>query len=382
MFALRVPTAASIGFLAGLKGFTAAVIGGIGSIPGAMAGGLILGLAEAYTAGYVTTTWSDLAIFSRPDRLHAVPAERAVRPGGHQQGMSEPPRPDEQPAGPAIGQDEWVARHGERRAGRRARRQDRGAPARAPWYAWLILFVGRLLAAAARLRHRLRAPRRVRHGALHAARARPQRRRRLGRPARPRLRRVLRRRRLRYAMLDSDQLGVHLPTLVSIPLVVIIGARVGLPGRPALETPGGRLPGDRDAVLPADLPDGRDERRLDLRSQPDRRATDPAPSTPCTSSATTSSVQHQGIFAVSYLYVAIIVFAVVYAALHFVNHSRTGARGGRCARTARGRGDGHAGQPAQADGLQLRRRRRRPHRHIVRLAERECVPAHVLVPRC
>jgi branched-chain amino acid transport system permease protein len=64
MFALRVPTAASIGFLAGLKGFTAAVIGGIGSIPGAMVGGLILGLAEAYTAGYVTTTWSDLAIFS------------------------------------------------------------------------------------------------------------------------------------------------------------------------------------------------------------------------------------------------------------------------------------------------------------------------------
>ena len=48
----------------GLKGFTAAVIGGIGSIPGAMAGGLILGLAEAYTAGYWTTTWSDLAIFS------------------------------------------------------------------------------------------------------------------------------------------------------------------------------------------------------------------------------------------------------------------------------------------------------------------------------
>jgi branched-chain amino acid transport system permease protein len=64
MFALRVPTAASIGFLAGLKGFTAAVIGGIGSIPGAMAGGLILGLSEAYVAGYWTTTWSDLAIFS------------------------------------------------------------------------------------------------------------------------------------------------------------------------------------------------------------------------------------------------------------------------------------------------------------------------------
>ncbi len=36
------------------------------------------------------------------------------------------------------------------------------------------------------------------------------------------------------------------------------------------------------------------------------------------------AVEHQGIFAVSYLYVAIIVFAVVYTALHFVNQSRTG----------------------------------------------------------
>jgi branched-chain amino acid transport system permease protein len=64
MFALRVPTQVSIGFVAGLKGFTAAVIGGIGSIPGAMAGGLILGFAESYTQGYVTTKWSDLVVFS------------------------------------------------------------------------------------------------------------------------------------------------------------------------------------------------------------------------------------------------------------------------------------------------------------------------------
>ena len=58
-----VPTTVSIGFVSGLKGFTAAVIGGIGSVPGAMAGGLILGLAESYTAGYVSTKWSDLVVF-------------------------------------------------------------------------------------------------------------------------------------------------------------------------------------------------------------------------------------------------------------------------------------------------------------------------------
>ncbi|MDX6396854.1 MAG: branched-chain amino acid transport system permease protein [Gaiellaceae bacterium] len=61
---LRVPTTVAIGFVAGLKGFTAAVIGGIGSIPGAMAGGLILGFAESYAQGYISTKWSDLIVFS------------------------------------------------------------------------------------------------------------------------------------------------------------------------------------------------------------------------------------------------------------------------------------------------------------------------------
>ncbi len=64
LFALRVPTTVAIGFIAGLKGFTAAVIGGIGSIPGAMVGGLMLGFAESYTQGYISTKWSDLVVFS------------------------------------------------------------------------------------------------------------------------------------------------------------------------------------------------------------------------------------------------------------------------------------------------------------------------------
>ena len=52
-----------MGFLAGLKGFTAAVVGGIGSIPGAMLGGLLVGCAEAYAQGYANGNWSDLIVF-------------------------------------------------------------------------------------------------------------------------------------------------------------------------------------------------------------------------------------------------------------------------------------------------------------------------------
>ncbi|WP_026970711.1 high-affinity branched-chain amino acid ABC transporter permease LivH [Aliagarivorans marinus] len=52
-----------IGFMAGLKAFTAAVLGGIGSIPGAVLGGLLLGITEAITAGYFSTEYKDVVSF-------------------------------------------------------------------------------------------------------------------------------------------------------------------------------------------------------------------------------------------------------------------------------------------------------------------------------
>ena len=52
-----------MGFIAGLKAFTAAVLGGIGSLPGAMLGGLLLGMVEAFFSGYFSVEYKDVATF-------------------------------------------------------------------------------------------------------------------------------------------------------------------------------------------------------------------------------------------------------------------------------------------------------------------------------
>jgi len=52
-----------IGFAAGLRAFTAAVLGGIGNVPGAMLGGVVIGMIEAVSGQTVGTAWTDVIIF-------------------------------------------------------------------------------------------------------------------------------------------------------------------------------------------------------------------------------------------------------------------------------------------------------------------------------
>ena len=53
----------TMGWTYGLKAFTAAILGGIGNIPGAMIGGMLLGLVEAMGSGYVSVAWKDAIAF-------------------------------------------------------------------------------------------------------------------------------------------------------------------------------------------------------------------------------------------------------------------------------------------------------------------------------
>ena len=66
----------TIGFIAGLKAFTASVVGGIGSIPGAVLGGLLIGVAESFITGYVSSTYTNLLVFA------LLIAVMLIRPSG------------------------------------------------------------------------------------------------------------------------------------------------------------------------------------------------------------------------------------------------------------------------------------------------------------
>ncbi|WDZ84262.1 branched-chain amino acid ABC transporter permease [Micromonospora cathayae] len=64
LYALRYGnTRFNVGFILGLKAFTAAVLGGIGNIRGALLGGLLLGVVEVYAATLTKSSWEDVAAF-------------------------------------------------------------------------------------------------------------------------------------------------------------------------------------------------------------------------------------------------------------------------------------------------------------------------------
>ncbi|MEU4643208.1 branched-chain amino acid ABC transporter permease [Micromonospora sp. NPDC023814] len=65
LYDVRIQTLTySVGFLLGLKAFTAAVLGGIGNLRGALVGGLLLGVVENYASGLFGSQWKDFAAFA------------------------------------------------------------------------------------------------------------------------------------------------------------------------------------------------------------------------------------------------------------------------------------------------------------------------------
>ena len=222
--------------------------------------------------------------------------------------------------GPAVGQDEWVARHAERRllpGGRLGALEERLR--RVPWWAWLVLFLAAfwllpvfessgyvrrvafdtvlymLLALGLNIVVGWGGLLDLGYVAFYGVGA------------------------YAYALLDSPHYGIHLPTVVAVPVVVAIGAIVGL----LLGLPSWRLTGDYLAIV-----------TLFFLQLFQTIATNAQGLTggpfgilnvdPFHLFGHDLAVEHGGVFAVSYLYVALGFFAVVYVALRFLNDSRTG----------------------------------------------------------
>ncbi|HEV7133280.1 MAG TPA: branched-chain amino acid ABC transporter permease [Gaiellaceae bacterium] len=236
------------------------------------------------------------------------------------------PHSSETPAsGPAVGQDEWVARHAERRlmrGGPLGTVEDRLRGV--PWWAWLALFTAAmcllpvfsssgyvrrvgfdtvlymLLALGLNIVVGWGGLLDLGYVAFYG----------LGAYA--------------YAVLDSDKFGIHLPSLVSVPLVVVIGAVAGF----LLGLPSRRLTGDYLAIVTlfflqlfqTVMTNGDSVSGHNLTGGPNGILR----IDPLNLFGHDLAVEHQGVFAVPYYFVAIGFFVVVYVALRFVNHSRTG----------------------------------------------------------
>jgi branched-chain amino acid transport system permease protein len=227
--------------------------------------------------------------------------------------------------GPAVGQDEWVARHAERRlrrAGAIGELQNRLD--RVPWWVWLVLFLAafslfpvvetsgyvRLVAFDTVLYMLLALGLNVVVGwgglldlgyvAFYGIGA------------------------YVYAFLDSDQFHVHFPTIVVVPLVVVVGALVGL----LLGLPSRRLSGDYLAIVTLFFLQLFQTLTTNGDSVGGHNITGGPFGIlnidPYSFFGHQLPIQHGGIFNVAYLYVALGIFAIVFVALRFVNNSRTG----------------------------------------------------------
>jgi branched-chain amino acid transport system permease protein len=234
-----------------------------------------------------------------------------------------PSGPDAPVTAPAIGRDEWVARDVDRRLPRPLGAfQERAR--KVPWWAWLALFTGAicllpafsssgyvrrvgfdtvlymLLALGLNIVVGWGGLLDLGYVAFYGFGA------------------------YAYALLDSNQFDVHVPTIASIPSVVVAGALLGL----LLGLPSRRLAGDYLAIVTLFF--------LQLFQTVTTNGDDVFGNNvtggasgilnidPFSFFGHELATQHEGVFAVSYYYVAVVFFVGVYVALHLVNRSRTG----------------------------------------------------------
>jgi branched-chain amino acid transport system permease protein len=234
-----------------------------------------------------------------------------------------PHGPDAPVTAPAIGRDEWVERHLDRRLPRRLGVLEQRLR-QVPWWAWLVLFTGAislmpvfsssgyvrrvgfdtvlymLLALGLNVVVGWGGLLDLGYVAFYGFGA------------------------YAYALLDSNQLDVHLPTIVSIPSVVIAGALVGL----LIGLPSRRLAGDYLAIVTLFFLQLFQTVTTNGDQIFGHNVTGGANGIlqidPFSFFGHQLATQHEGVFAVSYYYVAIVFFVIVYVALRFVNDSRTG----------------------------------------------------------
>ncbi len=243
--------------------------------------------------------------------------------------MSEHPQPQQPPetdpttTSPAIGRDEWVARQSERRLPPRLGFLEERLR-RVPWWAWLALFL-----AGASLMPVLSDSGYIRRigfdTAIYMLLA-------LG------LNVVVGWGGLldlgyvafygvgayAYALIASDHFDVHVPSIAAIPSVIVVGVVIGF----LVGLPSRRLSGDYLAIVTLFFL----QLFLTVTTNGDQvfghdvtgGASGILKVDPLNFFGHDLVVQHQGAFAVSYYYVALGIFGVVFAALRFVNHSRTG----------------------------------------------------------